>query len=93
MRKVLTCTVAVMLLAGMTAAVLAEETNPGVAKAIPAVVTNVTHTSLTLSHKPRIDQISSQPTGRPAVILPGASAPLSVDNVPGETRGQSVYNY
>jgi len=94
MKELLPCTVAVMLLAGTTAAVLASEKNIArVAYATQAVVTNAAHLSRTLNHQPRIGSIHSARTGPRGVFLPSEPAPLPVDSTLGGMLKHLGYDY
>jgi len=94
MKELLICTVAVMLLAGTTAAVLASEKNIArVAHATQAVVTNAAHPSRTLKHQPRIGPISSARSSPRAMFLPSEPAPLPVDSTLGGMLKHLGYSY
>jgi len=93
MKILLACAIAVTLLAWMTVAASAQQSNSGIAKAIPAVVKSVAHPSLTTHHMPRIGQISTLPTGSPVVILPGAPSTSPSDKATGEMPNGLRYDF
>ena len=93
MQKLLTYTVAAILIACMTSGASGSGNGVGVAHASQAVVTNMAHPSAALFNQPRAVRLTATQTGHRIAFLPGSPAPLPVDNVLGGMLKQLGYDY
>ena len=83
MQKLLTYTVAAILIACMNSGASGSGNGVGVAHASHAIVTNMAHPSAALFNQPRAVRLTVIQTGHSIVFLPGSPAPQPVDSVRG----------